>query len=93
MSNPANVPNVVPFRRDDEDGRNHLPNLTQYEDRLKEFGLLPKEQQKFLEALWVLISGFVDLGYGVHPTQCPQVPDGLDTVVLRTVEQHFAEAA
>ena len=40
-----------------------------YERHLKDCGLSEAEKQAFLESLWDIIVGFVDLGFGVHPLQ------------------------
>ena len=48
-----------------------------YESHLKDSDLSEAEKQAFLESLWDIIVGFVDLGFGVHPLQqaCEQELD------------------
>jgi hypothetical protein len=48
-----------------------------YESHLKNSDLSEIEKQAFLESLWSIIVGFVDLGFGVHPLQqaCEQEID------------------
>lgn len=48
-----------------------------YESHLKNSDLSEIEKQAFLESLWNIIVGFVDLGFGVHPLQqaCEQELD------------------
>lgn len=31
--------------------------------------MTPVQQQELLEALWIIVVGFVDLGFGIHPVQ------------------------
>ncbi|MEM6549827.1 MAG: hypothetical protein AAF713_19065, partial [Pseudomonadota bacterium] len=40
-----------------------------YESYLAETDLTEAEKRQFLEALWSIILGFVDLGFGIHPAQ------------------------
>lgn len=40
-----------------------------YEKHLDECDLTDEQKQEFLETLWSVIVGFVDLGFGVHPLQ------------------------
>lgn len=40
-----------------------------YESHLRDSDLSEIEKQAFLESLWNIIVGFVDLGFGVHPLQ------------------------
>lgn len=48
-----------------------------YESHLKDSDLSEAEKQAFLESLWDIIVGFVDLGFGVHPLQ-QAAPDGCE---------------
>ena len=52
-----------------------------YEHYLAECDLTEDQKREFLETLWSIIVGFVDLGFGVHPVQqvCgePASPDTL----------------
>jgi hypothetical protein len=43
-----------------------------YEQYLEGADLSDDQKQEFLDALWSIIVGFVDLGFGVHPLQ--QIP-------------------
>lgn len=43
-----------------------------YEKYLEGADLSDVQKQEFLDALWSIIVGFVDLGFGVHPLQ--QIP-------------------
>ncbi|MDD9911200.1 MAG: hypothetical protein OXR62_16150 [Ahrensia sp.] len=73
-----------------------------YESHLKESNLSEAEKQAFLESLWDIIVGFVDLGFGVHPLQqaCEQELD-LSSLMATDVicskkgypKTQFAEAA
>ncbi len=45
-----------------------------YEEYLEGADLSDVQKQEFLDALWSIIVGFVDLGFGVHPLQ--QIPSG-----------------
>lgn len=40
-----------------------------YEKHLDESDLTDEQKQEFLDTLWSVIVGFVDLGFGVHPLQ------------------------
>ena len=40
-----------------------------YETWLAESDLTEAEKRQFLEALWSLVVMFVDMGFGLHPTQ------------------------
>jgi len=40
-----------------------------YEQYLVESDLTEDQKREFLEALWSIIVGFVDLGFGIHPVQ------------------------
>lgn len=40
-----------------------------YEKHLDACDLTEEQKQEFLDTLWSVIVGFVDLGYGVHPLQ------------------------
>ncbi len=40
-----------------------------YEKYLEESDLSEEQKQEFLETLWSIIVGFVDLGFEVHPVQ------------------------
>ena len=57
-----------------------------YEQYLEDSGLSDKEKKEFLNTLWQLVVGFVDLGFGVHPVQqaCEQ-PLDIDSLDLNDV--------
>ena len=44
-------------------------DAARYEHFLEEMGLSEDQKGAMLEALWSIIVGFVDLGFGVHPAQ------------------------
>lgn len=44
-------------------------NWRKYEKLLEESDLPDEEKQEFLRTLWNIIVAFVDLGFGVHPSQ------------------------
>lgn len=44
-------------------------NVTKYEAFLEETDLTPDQKRDLLEALWSIVVSFVELGFGVHPTQ------------------------
>ncbi len=50
-------------------------DVARYEDMLKNCDLTEEQRQEFLETIWSIIVGFVDLGFEVHPLQQAS-PDG-----------------
>lgn len=44
-------------------------DVSLYETYLEDSGMTDDQKRQFLEALWSIIVGFVDLGFGVHPVQ------------------------
>lgn len=44
-------------------------DYARYESFLKESDLSDEQKREFINALWSIIVGFVDLGFGVHPAQ------------------------
>ena len=58
-------------------GSSHIPasrpvitlDVSLYEAYLAESGMSDNQKHEFLEALWSIIVGFVDLGFGIHPVQ------------------------
>lgn len=52
-------------------------DVERYQHFLDNSGMSPEEKRAFLEALWSVITAFVDLGFGVHPVQqaCGQLED------------------
>ena len=55
-------------------------DIEKYQHFLDNSGMSPEERRAFLEALWTIITAFVDLGFGVHPLQevCGQNPQDGD---------------
>lgn len=50
-----------------------LPSIgidyARYDHYLKNADLTQQQKQEFLDTLWNIVVGFVDLGFGVHPIQ------------------------
>ena len=44
-------------------------DVARYEDMLKDCDLTEEQRQEFLETIWSIIVGFVDMGFGIHPVQ------------------------
>ncbi len=42
-------------------------DIALYEHYLEDADLTPEQRRKFLEALWMIVTEFVLLGFGVHP--------------------------
>lgn len=40
-----------------------------YRHYFEDSGLTELQQREMLEALWILVVGFVDMGFGIHPVQ------------------------
>lgn len=59
--------NVVPFRRIDPQTPHRIPSLADYQPALSGFDLTPDQQREFFEALWIILSAFVDLGFEIKP--------------------------
>ncbi len=93
MATTDNRNNVVTF----PDAKTYRPSdqseLGLYKEQLKEFGLTQKQQREFLEALWIILAGFIDLGYGQHPTQRPEIPNDLNESIIEAVDEFFKNAA
>lgn len=53
-------------------GRVLTLDVALYEQYLAESGLTEEQKREFLETLWTIIVGFVDLGFGIHPVQQAQ---------------------
>ncbi len=55
-------------------------DIEKYQAYLDGSDLTPAQKEDFLRALWSIVVGFVDLGFGVHPVQqaCGQVEKSLD---------------
>jgi hypothetical protein len=59
-----------------------------YEQYLAEGGLSEEQKREFLEALWTIIVGFVDLGFGIHPLQLA-LEDGAAGSALQEEQQQL----
>ncbi len=44
-------------------------DVERYEKMLNDCDLTEEQRQEFLETIWTIIVGFVDLGYEIHPLQ------------------------
>ncbi len=44
-------------------------DVSLYESYLADSDLTGEQKREFLETLWSIIVGFVDLGFGIHPVQ------------------------
>lgn len=55
-------------------------DVERYQAYLDSSDMTPDQKRAFLEALWSIITAFVDLGFGVHPLQevCGQIPESPD---------------
>jgi hypothetical protein len=53
-------------------------DVERYERYLEDQGLSAEQKRAMLEALWSIIVGFVDLGFGVHPAQSACGQNGAD---------------
>lgn len=65
-----------------------------YGEYLQETDLTEDEQREFIETLWNIVVAFVDLGFGIHPTQqaCEQQTD-LSKAIERYVIQSDSHLA
>jgi hypothetical protein len=66
---------------------------TNFQEELKVLGILPEHREAFLSALWTIMVAFVDLGYGIHPTQRGPLPGSLDAEILAAVDDFAKNAA
>ena len=55
-----------------------------YKSLLEGEDISDEEAQAFLEALWPIIVGFVDLGFGIHPLQLIHSDAGGDPIELES---------
>lgn len=53
-------------------------DVARYEHLLADTDVTDEERAEFLQAMWDIIVAFVDLGFGVHPTQIVQDLCGKD---------------
>jgi len=44
-------------------------DVERYEKMLNDCDLTEEQRQEFLETIWTIIVGFVDLGFDIHPVQ------------------------
>lgn len=44
-------------------------NFANYREFLKDIDMTEAEKEEFLQALWDIVSSFVELGFGTHPLQ------------------------
>lgn len=51
-----------------------------YEDCFENSELTDEQKREFLEALWVIIVGFVDLGFDIHPVQQAWQAEGCEQI-------------
>ena len=54
-------------------------DVEQYRKYFEDSGLSDAQQREMLEALWILVVGFVDMGFGLHPVQ--HVLDGREKML------------
>lgn len=52
-------------------------DVSLYEDYLENSDLTDEQKREFLQALWIIMVGFVDLGFGIHPVQQAWEADGI----------------
>lgn len=52
-------------------------DIARYQGYLDDTSLDDDQKEEMIKALWVIMTAFVDLGFGVHPAQevCGQVPE------------------
>lgn len=74
-------------------GRQLKIDFTHYQDLLNDPNLTDVDKTEFLHALWTIIVAFIDLGFGVHPTQKVILPYDLDAEIIATVEKYIRNAA
>jgi hypothetical protein len=80
----------------------HTPALSfdieQYRKYVAEAGLTPDEERRYLEALWELVVGCVDLGFHIHPVQqtgadSPLVDASFDVLESAHIQKSESEKA
>ena len=75
-------------------------DLEKYQNYLDDSDMSPAQKQAYLEAIWVVIVSFVELGFGVHPAQevCGQDHESVDLQAnqafnrMRSNREHIVEA-
>jgi len=55
-------------------------NFANYREFLAEMDMTEAQKEEFLQALWDIVTGFVELGFGTHPVQ----EAGEQSIDLRT---------
>ncbi len=93
MSNAKNNSTVIPFRRKVDHIPHKCPDTAHYENLLTEFDLTPEQRKAFFEALWILVSGFIDFGTNSYPARPTHGLGNLNELILETVDEYFKVAA
>lgn len=78
---PSDVPAETADKADAVPSRPVLEvDVAKYQAYLDDGDLSDEQKQELIEALWSIIVGFVDLGFGVHPVQnvCGEVEKSID---------------
>lgn len=68
-------------------------DIERYQEMLDSRVLSDEQKRAFLEALWSVITAFIDLGYGVHPAQHADYLKIPDQGVREIADQFRREAA
>lgn len=55
-----------------------------YEEYLEDSSLSEAQKREFLQALWYIVSTFIDLGFGIEPVQQALAASATGTPALRT---------
>lgn len=56
-------------------------DISLYEKYLEGSDMTDDQKREFLEALWSIVIGFVDLGFGIHPVQQAMESDGGELIL------------
>lgn len=64
-----------------------------YENELSDCNWSSEQKEEFLRALWSVIVAFVDLGYGIHPTQRVLPPNAPHVELMECVADFHQKAA
>lgn len=80
MDNTNNVNDAVNNAVQEKTHRRLEVDVDRYQEYLDDPALSEAERAQIIKALWVIISGFVELGFDVHPAQqaCGKVEKTLD---------------
>lgn len=57
-------------------------DIALYESYLQDSDITEDQRHEFLKALWSIVVGFVDLGFGIHPLQQTGQGCGQDGTIL-----------